>query len=150
MSLRTDDRQWTIYDPHTIDMVFQAMQAAALVQFGAWLEQKAGSLPTVLKDNIGTIGTVLSEIGELRQQVNAGLRRNDVPDELVAAQRGWNRFAVWLRDPSAVPMNEVVDVIDQIAAAMAYLNERAHDTGTFHPGWPAKLVTGLPCETCGR
>ncbi len=150
MGLRTDDRQWLIYQPDTIDLVVQALQAAALVQFGAWLERRARSLPSQLRGNIGTIGAIVSEIGELRQQVNAGLRKNDVPDGLVEAQRGWDRFNHWLKDPTSVPVEEVTDVVDQVAAALAYLNERAHDTGTFHPGWPAKIVTGIPCEMCGR
>ncbi len=150
MGLRTDDRQWLIYQPDTVDMVFQAMQAAALVTFGAWLERRARSLPHQLRGNIGTIGAIVSEIGELRQQVNAGLRKNDVPDGLVEAQRGWDRFNLWLRDPASVPVEEVADIVDQVAAALTYLNERAHDTGTFHPGWSAKIVTGIPCEMCGR
>ncbi len=150
MALRTDDRQWIIYQPDTVDMVFQALQAAALVQFGAWMERRARSLPSQLRSNIGTIGVIVSKIGDKRQQINAGLCPNDVPDGLVEAQRGWDRFNRWLRDPSAVPMVEVADVVDQIAAAMVYLDERATDTGTFHPGWPARIVSGQPCEECGR
>jgi len=150
MALRTDDRQWVIYNPDAIDMVFQAMQAAALVQFGAWLERRARSLPSQLQDNIGTIGKIVSDIGEARQLINAGLALNDVPDELVMAQRGWDRFNVWLRDPSLVPVSEVEDIVDQFAAAMAYLNERTHDTGTNHPRWNSRLVSGQPCGECGR
>jgi len=150
MALRTDGRQWIIYKPDAVDMVFQAMQAAALVQFGAWLERRAKSLPSQLQDNIGIIGKIVSDIGEARQLINAGLAPNDVPDELVMAQRGWDRFNVWLRDPASVPMNEVADVVDQIAAALVYLNERTHDTGTNHPRWNSRLVSGQPCEECGR
>ncbi len=150
MALRTDDRQWIIYHPDTVDMVFQAMQAAALVQFGAWLERRARSLPSQLRGNIGTIGKIVSDIGDARQQINAGLAPNDVPDSLVEAQRGWDRFNVWLRDPKSVPISEVADVADQVAAALAYLNERTRDTGTNHPRWNSRLVSGQPCGECGR
>lgn len=150
MALRTDEKQWIIYQPDTVGLVFQAMQAASLVQFGAWLERRAKSLPHQLRDNIGTIGKIMSDIGDARQQINAGLAPNDVPDGLVEAQRGWNRFVLWLRDPKVVPIDEVEDVVDQIAAAMVYLNQRTHETGTNHPRWNSRLVSGQPCKECGR
>ena len=147
-SLRTDDRQWTIYDPHTIDMVFKALNAASLVMFGAWLERRAASLPASLASNIGTIGSVLGNIGESRQRINAGLAPNDVPDELVHSTRNWDTFVRWLHDPSAVPLSIVESAVDELAAAMAYLNERTNDTGTHHPSWNAQLVSDQ-CK-CGR
>ncbi len=150
MALRTDDRQWLIYQPDTVDLVFQAMQAAALVQFGAWLQRRARSLPSQLRGNIGTIGTAMFRIGEARQEINAGLAPNDVPDGLVEAQRGWDRFNRWLRDPTSVPIGEVADVADQVAAALAYLIERLEDQGTNHPGWSNRIALSQPCKECGR
>lgn len=150
MDLRTDDRQWLIYDPHTVDMVFKALEASALITFGAWLQQRAAALPASLASNIGTIGVVMSNIGEARQQIQAGLAPNEVSDELVEAQRGWDLFVRWLQDSASVPIGQVEGVVDQIAAAMQYMDSRTHDTGTNHPRWNSRLVSGQPCKECGR
>ena len=150
MALRTDDRQWTIYDPNTVDMVFKALEASALVMFGGWLQQRAASLPASLASNIGTIGTVMSNIGEARQQIQAGLASNEVLDELVEAQRGWDLFVRWLHNPTSVPIDQVEGIVDQVAAAMQYMDTRTRDTGTDHPRWNSRLVSGQLCESCGR
>jgi hypothetical protein len=118
--------------------------------FGAWLQHRAGKLPSELRDNIGVIGSALSNMGEARQQIQAGLAPNDVPDELVNAQRGLDLFMCWLQDPTSVPVEKVEEVMDEMAGAMAYMNERTHDTGTNHPRWNSRLISGQPCESCGR
>jgi hypothetical protein len=150
MVLRSDDRQWTIYDPHTVEQVFKALEASALVMFGGWLQLKAGKMPSTLRTNVGVVGSALSDMGEARQQIQAGLAPNVVTDELVNAQRGLDVFMQWIQDPSSVPMEEVSAVMDEIAGAMAYMNERTHDTGTNHPRWNSRLVSGQPCGSCGR
>ena len=149
MALRTDERQWLIYDPHTVDMAFKALEASALFMYGNWLQSMAKRLPTELSTNIGQIGVVIAKIGDARQQIQAGLAPNDIPDELVEAQRGLDLFHRWLEDNN-VPMGEVVEVIDQLAGAMTYLDQRTHDTGTNHPRWNSRLVSGQSCESCGR
>lgn len=150
MVLRTDDRQWTIYDPHTVEQVFKALEASALVMFGGWLQLKAGKMPSALRDNVGVVGSALSDMGEARQQIQAGLAPNVVTDELVNAQRGLDVFMQWVQDPSSVPIEKVSAVMDEIAGAMSYMNQRTHDTGTNHPRWNSRLVSGQPCESCGR
>jgi hypothetical protein len=150
MVLRQDDRQFMIYDPSTVSFVFEALNAAALVMFGAWLQRVAGRSPSTIKDNLGQIGAVVANIGEARQQINAGLAPNNVPDRLVTAQRSWDAFSRWVQDPSSVSEDHIADVIDQFSGAMAYLNERTHDTGTNHPRWNSRIVSGQPCESCGR
>jgi len=150
MALRTDDRQWLIYDPHTVDMVFKACEASALVMFGAWLERRAATLPAEIASNVGKIGVVLSKIGEARQQIQAGLAPNDVPDELVEAQRGLNEFMLFLDNSSSADWERLVSSLDEIAAAMTYLDERTTSTGTNHPRWNSRLVSGQSCDKCGR
>jgi len=150
MDLRTDSNQWIIYNPNTVDMVFRGMQAAALIHFGAALQRRAKTLPAVLSDNIGIIGKCLWQFGEAAQEVNMGLAPNEVPDELVFSARGWNEYNRWLKDPSSVPVEKVAGIVDQIAAALAYLDERTRGTGTNHPRWNSRLVSGQPCEECGR
>lgn len=150
MALRTDDRQFMVYDPSTVSFVFEALNAAALVMFGAWLERRAKSAPSAISDNMGNIGSVISNIGEARQQINAGLAPNDVPDALAKSQRMWDVVARWNADPSSVPVETVEKVLDEFAGAMAYLNERTHDTGTNHPRWNSRIVSGQPCGSCGR
>lgn len=150
MALRTDDRQWTIYDPHTVEQIFKALEASALVMFGAWLQHRAGTLPAALHTNVGVIGSALHDMGEARQQIQAGLAPNDVPDELVHAQRGLDLFMRWLKDPSSVPIEKVEGVMDEMAGAMQYMNKRTHDTGTNHPRWNSRLVSGESCKECGR
>lgn len=147
MALTQDDRQWLIYDPNTVDSVLKAIEASALVMYGAWLQGMATRLPSTLADSVGTLGVVTSKIGESRQQIQAGLSVNDVPDELVAAQRALDELAKWLQDRSTpVP----VGAIDELAGAMKYLDERTMDTGTNHPRWNSRIVSGQPCESCGR
>ncbi|KKK71706.1 hypothetical protein LCGC14_2911250 [marine sediment metagenome] len=148
--MRTDDRQFLIYDPHTVDMVFKALEASAVYMYGAWLQRRASSLPSALGDNVGTVGAILSKIGDARQQIQAGLAPNDVPDELVHAQRGWDLFVRWLHDPTSVPFNEVVDAVDQVAGAMVYVDQQTQDTGTNHPWYFSLLVAGQSCKECGR
>ncbi len=150
MALRTDDRQWLIYDPHTVDMVFKALEASALVMFGAWMQQKAATLPAEIASNVGRIGVVLSKIGDARQQIQAGLAPNMVPDELVEAQRGLNEFMLFLDKGDSAAWERLVASLDEIAAAMAYLDERTTDTGTNHPRWNSRLVSGQSCDKCGR
>lgn len=150
MALRSDDKQWLIYDPHTVEQTFKALEASALVMFGGWLQLRAQTLPVALGGNVGSLGASLGKMGHARQQIQAGLAPNDVSDELVEAQRGLDLFVRWLRDPSSVPYEKVVDVMDQITAAIAYLSERTSETGTNHPRWNSRLVSGESCESCGR
>ena len=150
MALRTDDRQWLIYDPHTVDMVFKALEASALFMYGNWLQELAKKMPSGLSGNIGQVGVVLAKMGDARQQIQAGLAPNEVSDELVQAQRGLDVFHRWLKDHNSVPFDRVVDVIDQVAGAMTYMDERTVDTGTDHPRWNSRLVSGQPCKECGR
>jgi len=150
MALRTDDRQWLIYDPHTVDMVFKALEASALVMFGAWMQRRAATRPAGIASNVGRIGVVLSKIGDARQEIQAGLAPNEVPDELVEAQRGLNEFMVFLDNGSSADWGRLVSSLDEIAAAMSYLDERTQGTGTNHPRWNSRIVSGQSCETCGR
>lgn len=150
MALRTDGRQWLIYQPDTVEAVFKALQASALVMYGAWLQQRAATLPAALSGNVGQIGAVLGKVGDARQQIQAGLAPNDVPDELVAAQRGWDTFVRWLHNPSNNDVDMVAQAVDEIAGAVTYMDQRTLDTGTNHPRWNSRLVSDQPCESCGR
>ena len=150
MALRADDRQWLIYEPHTVDMVFKALEASALVLFGAWMQRRAATLPADIASNVGKIGVVLSKIGDARQQIQAGLSPNVVPDELVEAQRGLNEFMLFLDNETSADFDRLVKSLDEIAAAMAYLDERTSGTGTNHPRWNSRLVSGQSCDKCGR
>ncbi len=150
MVLRTDDRQWTIYDPDTVLAALAAFDAAALVMYGTWLQKKAQQLPRSLADNVGTCGTILRKIGVARQQINAGLAPNDVPDQVVHSQRLLNGLAMWLENPGSIPQETVVSAMDELAAALAYLDNRTAETGTNHPRWNSLAVAGTVCESCGR
>lgn len=150
MVLRQDERQWLIYNPHTVEQVFKVVEAAGLIALGAFLQKRAPNLPSALRDNVGTLGVLADRFGEARQEIQAGLAPNAVSDDLVVSQRGWDVFARWLRDPSSVPLEEVADVMDQITAAMVYLDEKTHSTGTNHPRWNSRLISGEPCKECGR
>ncbi|RKZ96524.1 MAG: hypothetical protein DRQ40_00820 [Gammaproteobacteria bacterium] len=150
MVLREDIRQYAIYKPDVVVAMFEALQAAMLVSGGARLERRAAQVPSTIRDDLGVIGSMMSEAGFARQQINAGLAPNDVPDELAKAQRMWDVFVRWEKDPSSVDFEVVKMVLNEFAGAMAYLNERTHETGTFHPRWNAGLVSGQPCESCGR
>ena len=61
--MRTDDRQWLIYDPNTVDMVFKACEASALAMFGDWMQQRAATLPSVIASTVGRSGVVPSKPG---------------------------------------------------------------------------------------
>ncbi len=150
MALRTDDGSWMIYDPESVAAAFEAMNAAALIMFGAWLQKPSRNVPSELRDSLGTIGSVLFKVGEARQQINAGLAPNDVPDVLVNAQGLWNVIAEWREDPRLVPMEKVIEAADQIAGALTYLDQRTMETGTDHPRWNSRIVSGQPCSECGR
>ncbi len=150
MGLRQDERQWLIYDPNTVELVFKALEASALVMYGEWLQMRAKGSGSLIGESMARIGTVLSKMGDARQQIQAGLAPNDVPDELVEAQRGLDLLNRWLQNPNSVSASKVAEVVDQIAAAMTYMDERTKDTGTNHPRWNSRLVSGQPCKSCGR
>lgn len=150
MALRTDDRQWLIYDPESVASTFEALNAAALVMFGAWLQRPSPNVPQEMQDHLGNIGSIMFKIGEARQEINAGLAPNDVPDKLVHAQRLWNKIAVWRKDPRKLPLEIVIEAADELSAAITYLDQRTMDTGTDHPRWNSRIVSGQPCKECGR
>jgi len=150
MVLRKDTKQFMIYQPDRVAAAFEALTAASYVQFGAWLQKEAARLPSALRDSVGNIGAIWSQIGEARQQINAGLAPNDVPDPLVYAQKNWDLFARWREDPNTVPYDQVVEAMEELQGAMVYLHERTKETGTNHPRWNAGLLTGTPCPSCGR
>ena len=150
MALRTDDRSWMIYDPETVTAVFEAMNAAALVMFGAWLQRPSPNMPVELRDHLGNIGSIIYKIGEARQQINAGLAPNDVPDQLVWAQEAWNMIALWRENRGGLPIEVVTKAADDLSAALTYLDQRTMETGTNHPRWNALLVAGQHCDCCGR
>ena len=150
MALRTDDRSWIIYDPAVVTAVFNATNAASLVMFGAWLQKPSSRVPRDLAEHLGNIGAILHRIGEARQQINAGLAPNDVPDELVWAQKAWDVIALWREDPNKVPYFKVVEAADELSAALTYLDQRTMETGTDHPRWNSLLVAGQHCDCCGR
>lgn len=150
MVLRTDDRQWTIYDPETVTAVFRAFEANALVMYGAWLQKMAARLPKSVGDNTGTAGKIVEKIGGARKQIQAGLAPNDVTDQMAHAQRLLNALDMWLDNPGSVPQEIVADAMDELAAALAYLDNRAMEHGTNHPRYTSKLISGEICESCGR
>ena len=147
--LRKDDAQFLIYDPNTVTHIAEVVQAAALVMFGAWLERRADKSTPTMRNSMGTIGVVASKWGEARKEINAGLAPNDVSDELVRATRMWDVVDRWI---SGIPTDPAVveSVLEQFAGAMAYLDERTHETGTNHPRWNSRIVSGQPCKSCGR
>ena len=150
MALRTDDRSWMIHDPESVAAVFEAMNAAALVMFGAWLQKTSSNVPLELRDHLGNIGSILYKIGEARQQINAGLAPNDVPDQLVWAQETWNMIALWRENRGGLPIEVVTKAADELSAALTYLDQRTMETGTDHPRWNSRIVAGQPCGECGR
>ncbi len=148
--LRTDSRQFMIYDPETVLLVFEALDAASIVMMGAWMRKAASTEPPSISDPLNNIGSILSRIGDSRQQINAGLTAQDVPDQLVHAQRLWNLYAKWRDNSGSVPQENLVAALDELSGAMTYLDQRTHETGTDHPRWNARAVSGQPCTKCGR
>jgi hypothetical protein len=149
MVLRADDAQFMIYQPDRVGAAFEAMNAAALVMFGAWLQKVAKSHGGNMEDHLGHIGTVMSEIGFARTQINAGLHQ-DVPDVLVHAQRLWDEFSKYQHEPNAASYTDATAALEQLDGALTYLHERTMETGTDHPRWNSRIVSGIPCEHCGR
>lgn len=150
MVLRTDDRQWTIYDPASVTGAFRAFEANALVYYGVWLQKQAPTLPKSIGDNVGIAGKIIEKIGFARKQIQAGLAPNDVPDETVHSQRLLNALDMWITQPTSVPQETVASAMDELAAALAYLDNRAMEHGTNHPRYGSKLISNEICETCGR
>ena len=150
MALRTDDRSWMIHDPETVTAVFEAMNAAALVMFGAWLQRPSPNVPAKMQDHLGNMGSILYRIGEARQEINAGLAPNDVPNQLVMAQEAWNVIALWRQSPGKFPFEVAENAADELSAALTYLDQRTMETGTNHPRWNSLLVAGQHCDCCGR
>ena len=150
MALRTDDRSWMIHDPAAVAAVFEAMNAAALVMFGAWLQRPSPNVTAKMQEHLSNMGSVLYKIGEARQQINAGLASNDVPDVLVQAQTAWNVIALWRQNPYGMPIELPEKAADDLSAALTYLDQRTMETGTDHPRWNSRIISGQPCTECGR
>lgn len=156
-ALRTDGRQYLIYDAETCSAVLRALEASAVYMYGKWLESIAGGLPTPVKSSVGTIGSVLKQMADARMEINSETtknpeRYNEVPRELVMAQRNLDLFARWVNDRNSVPYDQVVAAMDEVAGAIQYIHQRTMElpTGTDHPRWTAREVSGVPCKTCGR
>jgi len=150
MALRLDRDQFTIYQPDRVAAAFEALNAAALVMFGAWLQRAAPKFGGDLQEHAGHIGYVMKEIGFARQQINAGTAPNDVADVLVYAQGLWNDFALFLDTPNNATAAKATASLEQLDGAITYLHERTMETGTDHPRWNSRIVSGQPCEACGR
>ena len=150
MVLRADNAQFMIYQPDRVAAAFEALNAAALVTFGAYLQNIAMQYGGDMKDHLGHIGTVMHEIGFARQQINAGRAPNDVADVLVYAQKLWNDFVEFQHDPTQVGAEKATNALEQLDGAITYLHERTMETGTDHPRWNSRIVSGIPCEHCGR
>lgn len=138
-----------IHEPDRVGAAFEAINAAALVMFGAWLQKVSATYSGDMQDHLGHIGTVVSEVGFARQQINAGLHQ-DVPDVLVSAQRLWDEFSKFQQEPSHAAHASAVAALEQLDGALTYLHERTMETGTDHPRWNSRIVSGIPCESCGR
>ncbi len=150
MVLRTDPRQWVIYDDETVTSAFRAFEANALVMYGAWLQKLAAQLPKSIGENTGIAGKIVEKIGVARKQIQAGLAPNDVTDQMAHSQRLLNALDMWIDNPGSVPQEIVAEAMDELAAALAYLDNRAMEHGTNHPRYTAKLISGEICESCGR
>ena len=118
--------------------------------FGAWLQRPSPNMPVELRYHLGNIGSIIYKIGEARQQINAGLAPNDVPDQLVWAQEAWNMIALWRENRGGLPIEVVTKAADDLSAALPYLDQRTMETGPTHPRWNALLVAGQHCDCCGR
>lgn len=153
--LRVDDRQWLIHQPDTCTHVYEVMQAAAMDGFGWLLEQQARRYPANVAAPLAKIGAMLRKFGEAQQQVNAGQSTLDVPAGRRAAAESWDTFAQLQRQVAAGgastdAVDAAADALDAVAAALQYVDQRTHETGTSHPRWNARLVSGQPCPHCGR
>ena len=85
-----------------------------------------------------------------RRTGSARLAPNDVTDEMAHSQRLLNALDMWLDNPGSVPQEVVADAMDELAGALAYLDNRAKEHGTNHPRYTSKLISGEICESCGR
>ena len=130
--LRTDERQWLIYDDEVVGAVVRGLEALALHVAGG---------PLARHSHIGVraIGSFMRRISERRF---LEMERNDGAQRIVAQHL--RRIFEWIgsEQPGRVALPPPTDALDEIYGAITYADSRAVSAGVVGPGVHRVAVRG--------
>lgn len=124
MSLRQDEKQWMIYQEDSVKPAIDAVKSL-LMALGA---EALKSNPDLVLRAFGTFGEQVTDT-HLRYW-NGGYSEKPDGRYLVAGEH-LARIYAWLSDEGERPDQ----ALDELHAAVVWLNKRAKDAGVSGPGW---------------
>jgi len=126
MTIRTDERQWLIYDEETV----RAVQGAVEI----FLMGLGGTILMAHEEiRMRAIGNVGIRVSETRLQVWEGTLKDTETTELRERLAGYVREIIsWLGSQTDEKPEQA---LDEIHAAIVWLDRRANAAGVVGPGW---------------
>lgn len=129
--LRTDERQWLIYDEETLGAVMRGLEALALHIAG-------GPLSRHPLQPVRAIGHFMRRVGEARF---AEMHKNDGAQRVVASHL--QTIFTWLgRQQRGLATPPPTEALDEIYAAVFRLDSRAQSAGVVGSGVHRSAVRG--------
>lgn len=132
MTLRTDPRQWLIYERGPVEATVRALETMALGIVGRTLA-KHSSLP------VRGIGNLMMRLAESRVRCSLGLVPGvETTDDRATA----TRWAIAVSNFALGDGPEPVQELDELHAAVVHLDSRLQSAGLTGPGWIRDLGRG--------
>jgi hypothetical protein len=139
MKLRTDERQWLIYQEPNVTAAVRAVESLCMAVAGPALARHPD-------EAIRALGHVAMALSEARTKWGLGLNEADEsPSELeTAAYRAATATLRIIFDPSLAESErtKLLDETGDLHAAMFWLDRRLNGAGTTGPGWYRDLARG--------
>ncbi len=128
--LRTDERQWLIYDNETLGAVMRGLEAFALHLAG-------GPLTKHRVDGVRAIGHFMQRVASARL---AEMEKNDGAQRVVVNHL--RRMFTWLGREQSGLATPAPPELDELYAAVFRLDSRAQSAGVVGPGVHRIAVRG--------
>lgn len=130
--LRTDERQWLIYDDETLGAVMRGLEAIALSIVGRSLQRNR-------VEAVRAIGHFMGRVADARF---AEMERNDGAQQVAA--RHLRTIFGWLSRQQATGLDLPAPQaeLDQVYASVFRLDSRAQSAGVVGPGVHRQAVRG--------
>lgn len=132
MKLRTDERQWLIYDEPAVVAASRALELICLTVAGQWLAEHEDI-------SLRGLGNLALKIADTRTRYGFGFMKNSTPtDEEQAA----TAHALEIIGYLAGDRDRPVVAEDELHAAAVWLNTRLKEAGVDGDGWYRHLAKG--------
>jgi hypothetical protein len=131
-SLRTDFRQWLIYDEPTTGAVVRALEVMALGMAGRTLSRHR-------TQSVRALGTIMMRLADARTKVMLGTVKNwETNDEAEQAIKAVMTTGEWIGSGSDIAPIE----LDELHATVFHLDHRLNTAGVTGKSWVSGLGRG--------